>query len=238
MRSLRYDDSVPGRCSNPRPGALRGSRPAPRRRLGNAPRFVPAMVRLGLAITLTFLPGLTHEIDRKAWSEWSHTASIRSRASTRQRRRSWTNPSSGARAGPGPIRRPQRTARAKWESAPSTAVNRTTLPRRPRGVRTATAWDTTLTATGTNDPSTPAWGDDLSCVAHHATASHWIASGYASQGGAARQPRRRRGAASAQSIGSGACLTAPGPACPPAGRGRRMISSSSRIGAVVKIIIL
>jgi len=54
------------------------------------------------------------------------------------------------------------------------------------GVRTATAWDTLLTATSTNDPSTPAWGDYLSCVAHHPTAAHWVASGYTLQGGTGR----------------------------------------------------
>lgn len=54
------------------------------------------------------------------------------------------------------------------------------------GARTASAWDTVLTATSTNDPSTPAWGDYLTCVAHSPTAAHWVASGYSMQGGSAR----------------------------------------------------
>ena len=54
------------------------------------------------------------------------------------------------------------------------------------GVRTAAAWDTLLTATSSNDPSTPAWGDYLSCVRHNPTLDHWAASGYTIQGGSAR----------------------------------------------------
>jgi hypothetical protein len=54
------------------------------------------------------------------------------------------------------------------------------------GVRTATAWDTVLTAISTNDPASPAWGDYLSCLMHNPTASHWVASGYTQQGGSAR----------------------------------------------------
>jgi hypothetical protein len=54
------------------------------------------------------------------------------------------------------------------------------------GVRTSTAWDTGLTATSTNDPSTPAWGDYLSCVPHSPHLAHWVASGYTIQGGTAR----------------------------------------------------
>jgi hypothetical protein len=54
------------------------------------------------------------------------------------------------------------------------------------GVRTASAWDTVLTATSSNDPSTPAWGDYLSCVRHNPTVGHWAASGYTMQGGSAR----------------------------------------------------
>jgi hypothetical protein len=54
------------------------------------------------------------------------------------------------------------------------------------GVRTATAWDTVLTATSTNDPSTPAWGDYLACVTHSPNPTHWVASGYTMQGGTAR----------------------------------------------------
>jgi hypothetical protein len=54
------------------------------------------------------------------------------------------------------------------------------------GVRTATAWDTVLTATSTNDPATPAWGDYLSCLMHSPTTAHWVASGYTMQGGTSR----------------------------------------------------
>ena len=54
------------------------------------------------------------------------------------------------------------------------------------GVRTATAWDTALTAASSNDPATPAWGDYLWCVPHSPTAAHWVASGYTIQGGTAR----------------------------------------------------
>jgi hypothetical protein len=54
------------------------------------------------------------------------------------------------------------------------------------GIRTASAWSTARTATSTNDPSSPAWGDYLSCIAHTPNAAHWAASGYTMQGGAAR----------------------------------------------------
>ena len=54
------------------------------------------------------------------------------------------------------------------------------------GVRTATAWDTMLTATSTNDPASAAWGDYLSCVRHSPTMANWVASGYTLQGGTAR----------------------------------------------------
>jgi hypothetical protein len=54
------------------------------------------------------------------------------------------------------------------------------------GVRAAAAWDTILTATSTNDPATPAWGDYLSCLVHSPTTAHWVASGYTLQGGTSR----------------------------------------------------
>ena len=54
------------------------------------------------------------------------------------------------------------------------------------GVRTATAWDTVLSATSSNDPGTPAWGDYLWCVPHSPTTAHWVASGYTINGGTAR----------------------------------------------------
>ena len=75
---------------------------------------------------------------------------------------------------------------AKSGSAPSMADWTNHHPGHVVGVRTATAWDTVLTATSTNDPSTPAWGDYLSCVPHSPTPAHWVASGYSIQGGTAR----------------------------------------------------
>jgi hypothetical protein len=63
-------------------------------------------------------------------------------------------------------------------------------PRHPThvvGVRTATAWDTVVTATSTHGPADQSWGDYLSCVAHHSTASNWVASGYTLQGGTDRR---------------------------------------------------
>lgn len=55
------------------------------------------------------------------------------------------------------------------------------------GVKTATGWDTVLTKTSTHGPPDQSWGDYLSCVAHHSTAAHWVASGYTLQGGSARK---------------------------------------------------
>lgn len=55
------------------------------------------------------------------------------------------------------------------------------------GVKTASGWDTTLTRTSTHSPPDQAWGDYLSCVAHHATPAQWVASGYTLQGGTNRR---------------------------------------------------
>jgi hypothetical protein len=54
------------------------------------------------------------------------------------------------------------------------------------GVRTATAWNAVLTASSTNDPSSPAWGDYLSCIPLQPGSTHWVASGYTMQGGSDR----------------------------------------------------
>jgi hypothetical protein len=55
------------------------------------------------------------------------------------------------------------------------------------GVKTATGWDTVLTLTSTHSPPDQSWGDYLSCIAHHATGAHWVASGYTLQGGTSRR---------------------------------------------------
>jgi hypothetical protein len=55
------------------------------------------------------------------------------------------------------------------------------------GVKTATGWDTVLTRISTHGPADQAWGDYLSCVAHHSTAGQWVASGYTLQGGTSRR---------------------------------------------------
>ena len=55
------------------------------------------------------------------------------------------------------------------------------------GVKTATGWATALSATSTNGPPNQAWGDYVSCVRHHASPAHWVASGYTLQGGTARR---------------------------------------------------
>ena len=55
------------------------------------------------------------------------------------------------------------------------------------GVRTATGWQATLTKTSTHGPADQAWGDYLSCLAHHDQNTHWVASGYTLQGGNARK---------------------------------------------------
>jgi hypothetical protein len=55
------------------------------------------------------------------------------------------------------------------------------------GVKTATGWDTLFTRVGTHSPPNQAWGDYLSCTAHNANPSHWVASGYTLQGGNLRK---------------------------------------------------
>lgn len=55
------------------------------------------------------------------------------------------------------------------------------------GVRTAAAWDTVLTKTSSHGPPDHSWGDYISCVPHHSTASNWVASGYTLQGGTDRR---------------------------------------------------
>ena len=55
------------------------------------------------------------------------------------------------------------------------------------GFKTATGWDTTLTATSTHSPPDQSWGDYLSCTPHHASGAHWVASGYTLQGGTSRR---------------------------------------------------
>jgi hypothetical protein len=54
------------------------------------------------------------------------------------------------------------------------------------GVRTGSSWSTKITKTSSHGPSTPSWGDYLSCHAHHDDGTHWVASGYTLQGGSAR----------------------------------------------------
>jgi hypothetical protein len=55
------------------------------------------------------------------------------------------------------------------------------------GLKTATGWSTVLTRTGTHSPPDQSWGDYLSCIAHHPTGAHWVASGYTLQGGTSRR---------------------------------------------------
>lgn len=55
------------------------------------------------------------------------------------------------------------------------------------GLRTANGWDTRLSQTSTHSPPNQAWGDYLSCIAHHGNGAHWVASGYTLRGGSARQ---------------------------------------------------
>jgi hypothetical protein len=55
------------------------------------------------------------------------------------------------------------------------------------GVKSATGWDTTFTRVGTHSPPNQAWGDYLSCAAHNANPSQWVASGYTLQGGNLRK---------------------------------------------------
>ena len=55
------------------------------------------------------------------------------------------------------------------------------------GVKSATGWDTQLSKTSTHGPPEQAWGDYLSCIAHHADGTQWVASGYTLQGGTSRK---------------------------------------------------
>jgi hypothetical protein len=54
-------------------------------------------------------------------------------------------------------------------------------------VKTATGWDTKLSKTSTHSPPDQAWGDYLSCLAHHPEGTQWVASGYTLQGGTSRK---------------------------------------------------
>jgi hypothetical protein len=63
------------------------------------------------------------------------------------------------------------------------------------GVKTATGWDTQLSKAGTHSPPDQAWGDYLSCAAHHPEDTEWVASGFTLQGGTSRkniEPRHVR----------------------------------------------
>jgi hypothetical protein len=55
------------------------------------------------------------------------------------------------------------------------------------GVRSVTGWETSLTATSTHGPPDQAWGDYLSCAAHHGNGAHWVAAGYTLRGGTSRR---------------------------------------------------
>jgi hypothetical protein len=55
------------------------------------------------------------------------------------------------------------------------------------GVHSATAWDTEVTKTSSHGPPDQAWGDYLSCIAHHPDGSQWVASGFTLQGGTSRK---------------------------------------------------
>lgn len=55
------------------------------------------------------------------------------------------------------------------------------------GVKTAAGWSTSLTKISTHGPPSQSWGDYLSCVPHHASATNFVASGYTLQGGTDRR---------------------------------------------------
>lgn len=55
------------------------------------------------------------------------------------------------------------------------------------GVSTASGWETALTKISTHGPPDQAWGDYLSCVAHHPNSTQWVASGFTLQGGTSRR---------------------------------------------------
>jgi hypothetical protein len=55
------------------------------------------------------------------------------------------------------------------------------------GLKTATGWETQVTRTSTHSPPDQAWGDYLSCFAHHPDGTQWVASGFTLQGGTTRK---------------------------------------------------
>ncbi len=55
------------------------------------------------------------------------------------------------------------------------------------GVKSATGWDTVISSASTHSPPDQSWGDYLSCIAHNASTTQWVASGYTLQGGTARK---------------------------------------------------
>jgi hypothetical protein len=55
------------------------------------------------------------------------------------------------------------------------------------GVKTASGWETQQSQTSTHGPPDQAWGDYLSCIAHHPEGAQWVASGYTLQGGTSRR---------------------------------------------------
>jgi hypothetical protein len=63
------------------------------------------------------------------------------------------------------------------------------------GIRTTSGWETQLSKIGTHSPPDQAWGDYLSCIAHHPADTEWVASGFTLQGGTSRkniEPRHVR----------------------------------------------
>ena len=55
------------------------------------------------------------------------------------------------------------------------------------GVKSATGWDSVITQASTHSPPDQSWGDYLSCIAHNASTTQWVAAGYTLQGGTARK---------------------------------------------------
>ena len=62
-----------------------------------------------------------------------------------------------------------------------------THPSHAIGVKSGAGWEVQLAKTSTHGPADGAWGDYLSCHAHHADTAQWVASGYTLQGGNTRQ---------------------------------------------------
>ena len=102
-----------------------------------------------------------------------HCRIFGSRGSGRPPRPSSTSRISGAARRHGPIRRRRRT-RDGVAGISACYGGGTRHPSHVVGIRTTSGWETQLSRTGTHSPPDQAWGDYLSCIAHHPADTEWV----------------------------------------------------------------